>query len=110
MRDAQQGFFDISVNFEDILCSAKLDCVPSLLHRPGGARDLTAVLGFACTSGGDDTCLYTGPVTIDCDGDEYDTVVDPNQPSGNADFSGSLLFGAGVYQGDENFTAFAKSY
>lgn len=25
MRDAQQGFFDVAVNFEDIFCSAKLD-------------------------------------------------------------------------------------
>jgi hypothetical protein len=65
MRDANQGFFDVAVNFEDIFCSAKLDCVPELLHRPGGERDLTAVLAFACTSGAD-TCLYVNNPTLTC--------------------------------------------
>lgn len=50
MRDANQGFFDVAVNFEDIFCSAKLDCRSELLHR-GDVRDATAVVAFACASG-----------------------------------------------------------
>ena len=109
MRPAQQGFFDIAVNFSDIFCSAKLDCVPELLHRAGGGRDLTAVLGFACTSGSADSCLYTAPVTLDC-GPGATWTLDPSQGPGNIPEDSPLLFGAAVYQGDEEFTAFRKSY
>ncbi|MBL8783957.1 MAG: hypothetical protein JNJ59_03560 [Deltaproteobacteria bacterium] len=109
MRAANQGFFDIAVNFEDVFCSAKLDCVPELLHRPGGARDLTAVLGFACTSGADETCLYATRVVLDCGGDNVWTV-DPSAGPGNIAESSPLLFGAATYAGDEAFTAFDKSY
>ena len=54
-RQADQGFFDVAVQFKDIFCSAKLDCQNAdgsdleLLHTPAGARDMTVVLGFACT-------------------------------------------------------------
>ncbi len=51
MRDANQGFFDVAVNFNDIFCSAKVDCQNSLLHDAAGNRVRTAVIGFACTSG-----------------------------------------------------------
>ncbi|MCA9513423.1 MAG: hypothetical protein KC635_00615, partial [Myxococcales bacterium] len=92
VRKAQQGFFDIAVSFADIFCSAKLDCVspdaPSedleLLQRPGGARDLTAVLALACTSGsGSDTWLYLEPPVIRCD-NFAPVVVDPSG-EGNVD-------------------------
>jgi len=74
LRSAEQGFFDIAVNFDDIFCSAKMDCQDELLHRPGpdGKRDLTAVVAFACTAGtkGDgtpeDTYLYWGDAAIVC--------------------------------------------
>jgi hypothetical protein len=66
MRDANQGFFDIAVNFEDVFCSAKLDtCYPDpdnagpksaeaikLLFGSNG-RDETAVAALACTVGPD---------------------------------------------------------
>ncbi len=109
MRDANQGFFDVAVNFEDVFCSAKLDCVDQLLHRPGGARDLTAVLGFACTSGADETCLYATAITLDCGGTNVWTI-DPSQGPGNITENSPLLYGAAVYEGDEAFTAFQKSY
>ncbi len=107
MRDASQGFFDIAVNFDDIFCSAKLDCVPELLHRPGGARDLTAVLAFACTSGAD-TCLYVDPPTLSCTTGTW--TLDPTAGPGNIAENSPVLFGAAVYTGDEAFTAFEKRY
>jgi len=85
MRPAQQGFFDIAVNFNDIFCSAKLDCCADtngdgcagdgsedidLLFDASGARARTIVLGFACTAGAADgvtTDLYLDPIALDCD-------------------------------------------
>jgi len=65
-RDAQQGFFDIAVEFEDVFCSAKLDCVDKLLHH-GDEREPTAVMGFACAAGGDQpVSLYLSNVGITC--------------------------------------------
>ncbi len=107
MRDASQGFFDIAVSFEDIFCSAKLDCVPELLHRPGGARDLTAVLAFACTSGAD-TCLYVDPPTLTCSTGTW--TLDPTAGPGNIAENSPVLYGAAVYAGDEAYTAFEKRY
>jgi hypothetical protein len=90
MRDADQGFFDIAVNFDDIFCSAKLDCQYAdgpieLLHRPDGARGQTGVLAFACTTGtGEtlDTVLHMNPVEITC-GSQTITL-DPTAGPGNA--------------------------
>ena len=63
MRDAEQGFFDIAVNFEDVFCSAKADsCYGeddniTLLFGDDEndtlGRDHTLVVGFACTAGPD---------------------------------------------------------
>ncbi|TNF38224.1 MAG: hypothetical protein EP329_01065, partial [Deltaproteobacteria bacterium] len=75
MRRAQQGFFDVAVEFDDIFCSAKFDCeLPSgdpirLVSGADGTRLPTAVLALACTSGpGGDTVLYLDDLTIDCGG------------------------------------------
>jgi hypothetical protein len=60
MREANQGFFDVAVNFDDVFCSAKLDCTYdqagnqpiNLLFDPDtGERAQTAVLAVACTGG-----------------------------------------------------------
>jgi len=80
MRPAQQGFFDIAVDFDDVYCSAKFDCCHEvagggcedidLLHDASGARARTFVLGFACTAGtaaGVDTALYLDDLVLDCD-------------------------------------------
>jgi len=124
-RAATQGFFDVAVSFEDIFCSAKLDCVREgtsddleLLHNPldGNQRDLTAVLGFACTASptGGDTYLYmdrpeitctnlTDPITVDITGaGNVDLSV---APSSNPD---DYLFGAAIYRGNEQIAQ--KSY
>ncbi|MCA9516442.1 MAG: hypothetical protein KC635_15990 [Myxococcales bacterium] len=68
MRAANQGFFDVAVNFEDIFCSAKVDCQDRFLHDPGsGERDLTAVVALACTAGpGQETAVYWSDAAIVC--------------------------------------------
>ena len=78
MRSANQGFFDIAVNFEDIFCSAKLDSeypdgTPiTLLHSAAGVRQHTVVGALACTHGAStnttavDTKLWLQNPTVTC--------------------------------------------
>ena len=121
-RQAQQGFFDVAVSFEDIFCSAKLDCETGsgddleLLHNPAtGGRDLTAVFGFACTgSPSGSTYLYMDDLVVSCTGLDLDVRIDPTgrgnldtnaAPSANVD---GYLFGASVFRGVEGFAG--KAY
>ncbi|TNF32466.1 MAG: hypothetical protein EP329_10100 [Deltaproteobacteria bacterium] len=124
-RAASQGFFDVAVSFDDIFCSAKLDCVRDgtnddleLLHNPlaGNQRDLTAVLGLACTASptASETYLYMDRPVITCTGLAQPITVDITglgnvnlaaAPSSNPD---GYLFGAAVYRGNELLAA--KSY
>jgi len=121
-RRALQGFFDVAVSFEDVFCSAKLDCVDDdgetleLLHVPGGGRGDTVVLGFACTGGlgaSTETTLYLDPVVVTCGADT--ATVDPSGGPGNLttddiiENGADLLFGAAVYRGDEQL-GFHKRY
>jgi len=103
MRTAQQGFFDLAVGFEDVFCSAKVDCVDGagapleLLHVPGsGARGQTAVVALSCTAGpgGGPTVMLRDPVTVTCGsgaialdpaaghGNIYGVVMDDPDPAG----------------------------
>ncbi|MBL8788736.1 MAG: hypothetical protein JNJ59_27825 [Deltaproteobacteria bacterium] len=90
-RSANQGFFDIGVNFTDIFCSAKLDCQKDdgtplvLLHDPAtGERGPTVVVAWACTAGPDaDTHLYYDNLVISC----FDA---QNQPIGSWPYDPSL--------------------
>ncbi|MCA9515731.1 MAG: hypothetical protein KC635_12365 [Myxococcales bacterium] len=75
MRAANQGFFDVAVEFDDIFCSAKLDCAyddageePIELLFRDGVRSQTAVVGFACTGGpgGAGTILYASDISVAC--------------------------------------------
>lgn len=75
MRDANQGFFDVAVNFEDVFCSSKVDCKDDagdplqLLFNPkkGDTRDDTIVIGRACTAGvGADTQIQASETIIAC--------------------------------------------
>ncbi len=78
MRAAQQGFFDVAVNFDAIFCSAKVDCTYDaagnepieLLHDPAtGERVQTAVIGLACSAGPGsdvDTALMMSDVRVYC--------------------------------------------
>jgi len=115
-RQARQGFFDVAVSFDDIFCSAKLDCVDrdggdlNLLHRTDGTRGLTAVVGFACVgSDGQAAFLYLEDLVVTCDGLATDVVVDPAglgnvAPPLNTD---EYLFGAAVYRGVEGLAGTA---
>jgi hypothetical protein len=98
MRQANQGFFDIAVNFDDIFCSAKVDCRTAdgapltLLHNPStNQRDQTAVVALACTSGpgGATTRLLRDPIEVACNSGT--TTLDPAFGRGNA-------YGAGAGQ------------
>jgi len=118
MRTAQQGFFDVAVNFDDVFCSAKLDCQGEegpieLLYDPAdGARKTTVVLGFACTTGpGQLTWLHFSDVSLSCDG-VAPMVLDPSGAPGN---NGSLgvgpsFFQTGIYRGIEAFEGLDKCY
>ena len=122
-RAAQQGFFDVAVTFENIFCSAKLDCVDqdgqtlALLHTASGARGRSVVLGLACTgdlSPSGETYLYRTPIVVTCTGGT--ATVDPSAGPGNlAAGTGytttgtSPLFAAAVYRGEEQLS-FNKRY
>ena len=122
-RDAQQGFFDVAVTFEDIFCSAKLDCVDEagdvlrLLHAPQGDRGRSVVLGLACTgdlSASGETFLYRAPIVVSCAGGP--ATIDPSAGPGNLSAGNGYvttgtapIFGAAVYRGEEQFS-FDKRY
>ncbi len=109
LREARQGFFDVAVSFEDILCSAKLDtCNASnehieLLHGADGDRDWTAVFGFACTAGVGvdvDTMLLYSDVRVECGDATF--LLDPAADPGNNDVTvGGTTLHYGVYRGAE---------
>ncbi len=110
LRDANQGFFDIAINFEDVFCSAKLDtCYDGdrhieLLHGADGARDWTGVFGFACSAGTNAvaTNLLYGQVTIDC-GTAGVFAIDPTADAGNASVTvGDDTLHHGIYRGLED--------
>jgi hypothetical protein len=78
MRQANQGFFDVAINFDDIFCSAKVDCtydaegnqpIELLFDPETGDRTQTAVVAVACTAGpGEDvdTTLLMNDIRIQC--------------------------------------------
>jgi len=81
-RPAQQGFFDVAVSFDDLFCSAKVDCRDEdgpleLVHDASGARVPSLVWAVVCTDGdagtgeATGTHVYMDPVVLDCDGVEY---------------------------------------
>ncbi len=113
LRRAEQGFFDIAVNFEDVFCSAKVDCVDAdndpinLLHDFDGDRGPTLVTAFACTAGPDsDTTLHLDDVVLDCAGTDNDETIDPTV-EGNAFIpaqQGAALFQASITAGAGQLT------
>ena len=114
-RRADQGFFDVAVEFEDIFCSAKLDCQNAdgtdldLLHDANGDRDMTVVLGFACTgSPTGSTYLYMDDPIIACTNQAPNEVLVDPTGSGNVALNqapnanpGGYLFAASVFRGVE---------
>ena len=109
MRDANQGFFDIAVNFEDIFCSSKVDCTTPgegdeeiplqlLFHPETGERHDTIVIGRACTAGpGKETQIHTTPTYITCG--IAPPVFGPNMPETRHI---GLVFGWNPSSGDGN--------
>ncbi len=121
LRDATQGFFDVAVDFEDVFCSAKLDCAGgNLLFAADGERHETAVIGFACSAGaatrpgGGETHLYMNDIVVSCDDDSSWTLSPAvhdlgdngggNQmtpPGAVGDADGNPIFQWAVYAGTE---------
>jgi len=115
MRPASQGFFDIAVSFEDIFCSAKLDCCDDkehdgcdadgsdyreLLFDAADQRAPTYVLALACTAGANAavrTDLYLDALELDCSAPNSGTSfaadlrLDPaREPAGNQCTAGDM--------------------
>ena len=124
-RAATQGFFDVAVTFDDIFCSAKLDCQQeggapiTLLSDDTGARRPTVILGFACTAdtAAQDTVLYLNPITLACASANTATVDPSAGPGRLSDGAGitqsavtPVLFGAAVYRGQEDLGGVGKLY
>ncbi|MFT7580424.1 MAG: hypothetical protein ACI9MR_002095, partial [Myxococcota bacterium] len=120
MRRAEQGFFDVAVNFRDIFCAAKLDCQDAFLHQPDGARGPTVIMAFACTTG--DLTLthqYLSEITLTCvDADPTDetslaTLTQRLTPAsaqtdGNQGATPPLLFQWARYSVDEQLPGLDK--
>lgn len=108
LRQANQGFVDIAVNFSDVFCSAKLDtCYTDgrhieLIHGGDSVRDWTAVFGLACSPGSDavqSNILY-GPVEVSCG--DISFLVDPTQEGNSVAYGpGGVELNYAVYRGEE---------
>lgn len=105
-READQGFFDVAIDFEDLFCSAKVDCQTALLDA-GAGRGPTAIFAFACTGGptaGAPTHLYMDDVVVTCTNGAYAGRVDPSSGPGRitpTSNTGPLLSAAAIYHGEE---------
>lgn len=109
LRSGEQGFFDVAVEFSDIFCSAKLDCLDAFLHN-GDTRDTTVVVAWACASGtGEQTWLYMNPVVVTCD-DGTQLTVAPGAAPGNQGGLAPYFFQAAVYRGREDLPGVDKCY
>lgn len=110
LRSAEQGFFDIAIEFDDVFCSAKLDCQENLLHRPGGERGPTAVVAFACAAGsGQPTWLYfADDIKLTCGERTY--FVDPTAGPGNLGSDMPAVFQSATYRGREGFPNVDKCF
>ena len=109
MRPAEQGFFDIGVTFDDIFCSAKIDCKDELLHNGAGDRAATVVMTLACTSGeGQPTWMHYSDVALKCG--DVTTWLDPSVGPGQTGPRAPSLFQVATYRGQEAFADLDKCY
>jgi hypothetical protein len=116
MRRARQGFFDVAVNFDDVFCSGKVDCLPNpFLHNPAtGERDDTVIAAFGCTAGpGQHTVVLMNELQVVCGPPGNQVLVatiDPSAGPGNHYFPPAtpspspFIFQAATWSGLENFT------
>lgn len=112
-RDADQGFFDIAVRFENIYCSAKLDsCYGSELTSDpieqvfgaDGEPDWSAVLAISCAGpAGNPINLHYGQIAVQCDGgDDGDPtafLIDPTISLGGVATDGNATLHYSVSRG-----------
>jgi len=108
MRSANQGFFDIGVQFSDVFCSAKVDCVDALLHGPSGERGPTVNIAFACTAGEEETWLHYSDVAIVCG--TRTTWLDPHVGPGQVGPQGPGIHQLATYRGREALAGYDKCY
>ena len=116
-RQANQGFFDVAVNFEDVFCSAKLDCKkdgqPLDLLFNGDERDTTVVVAFACTSGANQpTFLHMDALTLSCtdslSGQTTTMSHIPSRGPGNQGPIAPYLFETASYRVKESLAPYEK--
>jgi hypothetical protein len=76
LLDANFGFVDVTVDLDQVPCSAKLDCVDALLIDPalpnvpaGSARSTTAILAVTCQTQ-ECASMYFDDLRIVCDAGE----------------------------------------
>ena len=109
-RAAQQGFFDVAVSFDDVFCSAKLDCLDAFLFNAAGQRDTTVVVAFACTTGaGTTTTLHLDTLAVTCT-DGTTTEVVPTAGPGNTGQTGPHVYQVATYRGQEQLAPYQKCY
>lgn len=103
-RDSSDGFFDVGVRFDDVFCSAKVDCVDDrgdplkLLYRGPGVRGETALMSLACTTGSGPTWLFLDQLELACGG-AAPIVIDPDGAEGNHGARPPTLFETAIYHG-----------
>jgi len=107
-RQANQGFFDVAVSFDDIFCSAKLDCTDALLFH-GNDRATTLVVAFACTTGnGTTTVLDLDSIALTCtDGTTY---IDPALGPGSTHQTSTHVFDVATYRDNESLPPYQKAF
>jgi hypothetical protein len=121
MGQADQGFFDIAVNFDDVFCSAKLDTCNTqgeairLSFDSEGNRINSAVLAVACSAGpGSDvtTFLTHSLVEVACTngGMSGDMNLASLDEEGNFDFTSQGGLSGAAYFGTESLPGVNKVY
>lgn len=119
LRDANQGFFDVGVTFDNIYCSAKLDCAKdgqalNLLFDPSeDARDSTIVFAMACAAAiGGPTILYLTDIEVQCGAGaaNHTYQINPALGPGNLGGEAPFLFETATYWGQEGYSNVDKCY
>jgi hypothetical protein len=92
LRDLGAGFLDVAINFDEVLCSAKVDCA----YADGstidlvpfqGVRQPSVVSALAC-GGAAATALYRDPIVLDCGTDGTFTI----DPSASGEIPGVVVW------------------
>lgn len=105
-RDEDEGFFDIGVKFDEVFCSAAVDCrddqgqpLKLLFPESGGQRAETVVFGLACASRRGATWLHLEDIIVECNSGPHE--LNPTGEEGNAGPIGNALFQTAIYAGSQ---------